>query len=36
MERNLAGARGPRQMPRYLIFCARAAIPLRLRYNLAL
>jgi hypothetical protein len=29
MERNLAGASGPRQMPRYLIF-------LRLRYNLSL
>jgi hypothetical protein len=27
MERNLAGARGPCQMRRYLIFCACATIP---------
>jgi hypothetical protein len=33
LERNLAGARGPRQMPRYLIFCASAAISLRWRYT---
>jgi hypothetical protein len=36
MEWNLAGARGPRQMPRYLIFRASAAISWRLLDNLAL
>jgi hypothetical protein len=35
MERNLAGARGLRQIRRYLI-CASAAISLRLRDNLSL
>jgi hypothetical protein len=30
MERNLAGARDPRQMPRYLIFYACAAISIAL------